>query len=120
MYSTVWLLSMYNGAFLICRFLQHWNVFRSAFDESTVVSPVQGLEYGFMVAARNGDLHKLEEFIEQGCSVTAQDKVSHIGGVTFQHILFFVRQGMFPCTCTTLYLLLMCSDAPHSACYPST
>ena len=109
-------------SFLICHNLQHWNVFCSAFDESTIVSPVQGLEYGFLGAAHNGDLHKLEELIEQGCPVTAQTIVSHFGGVIFQHnyIVLCQTHGMFPCTCVTLCLLLMCSDAPHSACYPST
>ena len=56
-------------------------MFRSAFDESTIVSPVQGLEYAFLVAAQNGDLQKLEECLKQGCPVAAQNIVSHIGGV---------------------------------------
>ena len=57
-------------------------MFCSAFDESTIVSPVQGLEYVFLVAAQNGDLHKLEECLKQGCPVAAQNIVSHIDGVT--------------------------------------
>ena len=56
-------------------------MFRSAFDENTIVSPVQVLEYVFLVAARKGDLQKLEECLKQGCPVAAQDIVSHIGGV---------------------------------------
>ena len=49
------------------------------------MSPVQGLEYGFLFAAQDGDVHKLEEFLEKGCSVNAQDTVSHVHGVLLQH-----------------------------------
>ena len=55
-------------------------------NESTIVSPEQGLEYGFLFAAQNGDVHKLKDFLEKGSSVNTQDKVSHINRVLFQHI----------------------------------
>ena len=57
----------------------------SVLGESTTVSPVQGLEYGFLFAAQDGDVHKLEEFLEKGCSLNVQDTVSHIHGVLLQH-----------------------------------
>ena len=40
------------------------------------MSLVQGLEHGFLDAARTGDLPRLKDLLEQGCPVNAQDKVS--------------------------------------------
>ena len=37
--------------------------------ESTLVSPVQGLQHAFLVATRKGDLDKMKDLIGQGCSV---------------------------------------------------
>ena len=59
-------------------------MFPSVFDDSTIVSPVQGLELRFLYAAHAGDVTKLEELLGQGYSVNAQNKVSHFGGVLFQ------------------------------------
>ena len=59
-------------------------MFPSVFDDSTIVSPVQGLEERILYAAQVGDLTKLQELLGQGCPIDAQDKVSHIGGVSFQ------------------------------------
>ena len=61
------------------------SVLQSVLDESTTVSPVQGLEYGFLFTAQDGDVHKLEEFLVKGCSLDVQDTVSHIHGVLLQH-----------------------------------
>ena len=59
-------------------------MFPSVFDDSTIVSPVQGLEERILYAAEAGDITTLQELLGQGCSVNAQNKVSHIGGVSFQ------------------------------------
>ena len=37
--------------------------------ESTLVSPVQGLQHAFLIATRKGDLDKMKDLIGQGCSV---------------------------------------------------
>ena len=58
-------------------------MFPSVFDDTTIVSPVQGLEKRILFAAGAGDIAKLEELLGQGCSVNVQNKVSHIGGVSF-------------------------------------
>ena len=59
-------------------------MFPSVFDDSTIVSPVQGMEFSFLYAAEAGDITKLQELLGQGCSVNALDEVSHIGGVSLQ------------------------------------
>ena len=59
-------------------------MFPSVFDDSTIVSPVQGLELRLLYAAWAGDIAKLQELLEQGCPIDAQNEVSHIGGVSFQ------------------------------------
>ena len=58
-------------------------MFPSVFDDSTIVSPVQGLEERILYAARTEDIARLQELLAQGCPIDAQDKVSHIGGVSF-------------------------------------
>ena len=59
-------------------------MFPSVFDDSTIGSPVQGLELSLMYAARTGDITRLQELLGQGCPIDALDEVSHIGGVLFQ------------------------------------
>ena len=59
-------------------------MFPSVFDDSTIGSPVQVLELGFLYAANTGDITKLQELLGQGCPIDALDEVSHIGGVLFQ------------------------------------
>ena len=59
-------------------------MFPSVFDDTTIVSPVQGLELRILYAAGAGDIARLQELLGQGCPIDAQNKVSHIGGVSFQ------------------------------------
>ena len=59
-------------------------MFPSVFDDSTIGSPVQGLESRILYAAETGDIITLQELLGQGCPIDAQDEVSHIGGVSFQ------------------------------------
>ena len=59
-------------------------MFPSVFDDSTIGSPVQGMELSFLYAADAGDITRLQELLGQGCPIDAQNKVSHIGGVSFQ------------------------------------
>ena len=59
-------------------------MFPSVFDDTTIGSPVQGLELSFLYAAEAGDISKLQELLGQGCPIDALDEVSHIGGVLFQ------------------------------------
>ena len=58
-------------------------MFPSVIDDSTIGSPVQGLEERILYAAEAGDITRLQELLGQGCPIDAQDKVSHIGGVSF-------------------------------------
>ena len=46
------------------------------FGQSSIVSPVQGLERGFLDAAYTGDLPRVKDLLEQGCPVNAKDEVS--------------------------------------------
>ena len=39
------------------------------------MSPVQGLQFAFLQAAREGDLDKIKDLIGQGCSVNVKDQV---------------------------------------------
>ena len=39
------------------------------------LSPVQGLKHAFLTAAQVGDLKKVQDLIEQGCSVNTKDQV---------------------------------------------
>ena len=43
--------------------------------ESSIVSPVQGLQFAFLTAAYEGDLDKIKDLIGQGCSVNAKTQV---------------------------------------------
>ena len=49
------------------------------------MSPEKELEYRFLAAAENGNIHRLQELLEQGCSVNAQNKESYLHRVPFQH-----------------------------------
>ena len=40
-----------------------------------IVSPVQGLQYAFLRAAKEGDLDKVRDLIGQGCPVSTTDQV---------------------------------------------
>ena len=40
------------------------------------MSPVQGLEHAFLDAAIKGDVPRMKDLLDQGCSVDAQDRVS--------------------------------------------
>ena len=43
---------------------------------SIIVSPVQGLQHAFLDAANEGRLHRMNDLLDQGCPVDAQDGVS--------------------------------------------
>ena len=70
--------------YLICHTFTVLHYVPSVFDDSTNVSPVQGLELRILYAAHKGDITRLQELLGQGCPINAQDEVSHIGGVSFQ------------------------------------
>ena len=59
-------------------------MFPSVFDDSVIVSTVQGLELRILYAAEAGDIPRLQELLGQGCPIDAQDEVSHISVVSFQ------------------------------------
>ena len=49
---------------------QYFNLVEAA------LSPVQGLKYAFLAAAQDGDLKKVQDLIEQGCSMNTKDQVN--------------------------------------------
>ena len=51
---------------------QYFNLVEAA------LSPVQGLKNDFLAAALDGDLKKVQDLIEQGCSVNTKDQVKCI------------------------------------------
>ena len=85
---------------------QYFNLVEAA------LSPVQGLKYAFLAAAQNGDLKKVQDLIEQGCSVNSKYQVkctlTHTQSLTNMHGMFCVEHGIPPHSCTTTTLHAIC------------
>ena len=64
---------------------QYFNLVKAA------LSPVQGLKHAFLAAAQDGDLKKVQDLIEQGCSVNTKDQVKCI----FAHIQSLTNMACF-------------------------
>ena len=49
------------------------------------MSPEKELEFSFLAAAEDGNIPRIQELLEKGCSLNAQDKENDFHRVPFQH-----------------------------------
>ena len=52
------------------------------------MSPVQGLQFAFLAAARGGDLDKIKDLIGQGCSVNVKTQVKFALAQVQSHVAY--------------------------------
>ena len=71
------------------------------FVESSIVSPVQGLQHAFLEAALKGDLDKVKDLIRQGCPVSTTSQVKFALAQIYRKTYIACFHGRYVAFCPT-------------------